>query len=135
MEENEENKYTWEKDPTRYLEQNVTDALITKMVEPEMEYKKQKFTFLNELAEISKIPRPAIRYSLIIIDMTSNKLEFPLTKQEIIVKQIENYASNYFEQNPLSQLAAIGTNEGKSFIICEFTSSVKNIVNFFDFII
>ena len=124
----EDNKYAWEIDPAKYLEQNINEAIIAKTTESISVSKQQKIAFLNELTNLPQGRKAAIRYSIVILDLSPHKLDFPLSHKDLFVKYVEELANNYFEENPLSQLAVIGMSDGKAHIICDFSCSAKDIV-------
>ncbi len=127
--EEDSTAYAWEIDPNKYLEQNVNEAIIAGTTEPAIASKQQKIALLNELALLSKATKSVLRYSIIVLDLSPQKIEFPLTRKETLLKWVEGYIYNYFEQNPLSQLAVIGMANAKAFVICDFSSSAKDIVS------
>jgi hypothetical protein len=124
----DDNKYSWEVNPRHYIEQSVTDAIMEATPEPVTDTKNQKLTFLNEITELTQGPRMAIRYSVVILDLSPYKFEFPLSKKETILKQLQTLVNNYFDENPLSQMAMVITTNGLASTLCTFTSSAKDIV-------
>jgi len=124
----EDNKYSWEVNPSQYIEQSVADAIMEAVPEPIIDTKNQKLTFLNEITELTQGPRMAIRYSVVILDLSPYKFEFPLSKKEIILKHLQTLVNNYFDENPLSQMAMVITTSGLASTICTFTSSAKDLV-------
>ena len=124
-------KYSWEINPSHYIEQSANDAIMENVVEPAIATKNQKLAFLNEITRLAQGPRMSIRYSIVIIDLSPYKFEFPLSKKEVILKHLQTLINNYFDENPLSQLAMVATSDGKAVVICEFTSSSKEVVNLY----
>lgn len=126
----EEKRYSWEANPSRYVEQSVSDAIMEAAPEPAPDSKSRKLAFLNEITELTQGPRTTIRYSVVVLDLSPYKFDFPLVKKEIILKHLQTFVGNYFDENPLSQMAVVMTAGGLANIACPFTSSSKEIVRF-----
>eukprot|EP00826_Nyctotherus_ovalis_P002633 TRINITY_DN10530_c0_g1_i3.p2 TRINITY_DN10530_c0_g1~~TRINITY_DN10530_c0_g1_i3.p2 ORF type:complete len:166 (-),score=33.13 TRINITY_DN10530_c0_g1_i3:694-1191(-) len=125
----EEKKYSWEANPSHYAEQSVNDAIMEAAPEPAPDSKSRKLAFLNEITELTQGPRTTIRYSVVVLDLSPYKFEFPLARKEIILKHLQTLVNNYFDENPLSQMAVVMTAGGLANIVCSFTSSSKEIVD------
>ncbi len=126
----EEGKYTWETNPGKWLEQNINETLIARAVPVETMAKSRKIALLNELSQLAQEHRPAIRYLVLVLDLSwaSNRIDFPLSRRETILKHLESFIKNYFEDNPLSQLAVVGTTDATAHVVADFSSSAKDIV-------
>ena len=126
----EEDKFVLEEDPTRYFEESLSEAMIAKSVAPATAAKLEKIALLNELSQLTQQRRAVIRYLVLILDLpwAANKVEFPLSRKDIILRHVATFVNNYFEDNPLSQLGIVGMNNGKAYMISDFTASIKQIV-------
>ncbi|KAF0991507.1 hypothetical protein HZS_5034 [Henneguya salminicola] len=122
--EEDENSYRWMSTYERTWEtikEDDSGSILSSIKNIESYNKRQ--------SQISKIKPHAsfmsvMRQLILIIDISETIMAYDYhpNRLEVIIKLLENFLNNFFDQNPISQIGIIVTSNSKANIICDLTS-------------
>ena len=126
----EDGKYSWEQDPTKYLEHRINEAEIAKVGLERKQDKQLQFAMLNELNRLAKVKQPTIRYLVLVLDLSASLLknDFPPTRLAALSKHVEGFLRHFFHDNPLSRVAVTATRDAQATVLSDFGSSQEQHV-------
>lgn len=78
---------------------------------------------------LSGVRRGVIRFCVIVIDMSNplSAVDYKPSRAELVADTVVAFASEFFDNNPISQLAVVLTRDADAAKICPFSSSEKPI--------
>lgn len=78
---------------------------------------------------LSGVRRGVIRFCVIVIDMSNplSAVDYKPSRAELIADAVVTFAAEFFDNNPISQLAVVLTRDADAAKICSFCSSEKLI--------
>jgi transcription initiation factor TFIIH subunit 2 len=126
MDEGFEKEYKWEQDYSRtwkmLKEDNMGDELYKNKEKQKYERKKYLDEFNSSIQS-----RSMIRYLSIIIDCSSSAKnnDFRPSRIALSVSYLKQFISDFFDQNPLSQISIIQTMNEKARLLSSFNESPK----------
>jgi len=102
---------------------------------------KQVLGDISEADPNSVLERGVIRYLVIVFDLSScmDVKDYKPSRKHAALASVQNFVSTFFEQNPLSQIAILGSRDRKALMITDLGSSpdsqrnvLQNVVEDFD---
>ena len=78
------------------------------------------------LKDTTPLQRGIIRHLILVLDMSEAMLEKDLrpTRYELTLNYACEFVTEYFEQNPISQLGVIGMRDGLASQVCDMSGSI-----------
>lgn len=119
--------YSWESKKVRSWEQIEEDPETGRL---------KSFEKANQIARkkrrddgLSGVRRGVIRFCVIVFDMSKplSAVDYKPSRAELIADAITAFAAEFFDNNPISQLAVVLTRDSDSAKICPFCSSEKTV--------
>lgn len=106
-----------------------------KLVSLQMETEQWQSETHKKKVELRECKRGLLRSLVIVVDVSANCLEvrsFNMNRMKLFQDQLRNFVSNYFDQNPISQISIIVTAKSTCQVLIPLSGNVNDVLEAVD---